>query len=670
MLDNQEVRMSMEGLLMFPSSLLSSRPRQLPKDRGEVPYRRAVIGVDESHSSPFIEWDSDLTTGGSSTPHTIAVGRPERTMSANNGRISQRESRRPTTTMSSYLGRRTVTAAAVSPCGMVFLLLLVVLTVTFLPIDDTAATGRCCRIFASATTAPFGMVVKNRSVIRAGMQVVAVSSSIAVRGGGGAAEVATPMPTTPCCWIASQSLPKTVREGILKQVESAASLTIFQPADCWEAANLVESASASAARATSSSPPPPVILFRPDAADLQRGEGLWTMLGPVMERVMATKKNGAAALCVMAPATMTIADVQAKLEEGAMKLIPFLSTSNHSNNIVTLKDVFANVQYVSTPQEAIAACTEMGRATAASSMAVATVSSSSSAATAAFKMSNNKLIHPPMTPANLAAARRLGVDARRQVDETMEKIRRACSTDNGEVKMVANFGELCRASLRQAKLKSAAAPVDGSDVAKQMQSYVKSSLEHSLADLYDQQVVLLEEACFEEFRGKLSTLKISPNLPADMAKLAHEAVTKFAKAASRMAPPASGGLLSSSLATIRPAATAVATAATTTTMIMSPGTAAFRRRLNDYVAARLLKATATNKFRPLPRKGVTVGLHWLFPKPFGNDYRQEPWKVHATDNMVYVPGALADVNPDQVADGAWRDAIVPVPSGKDMLYMQ
>jgi hypothetical protein len=35
-----------------------------------------------------------------------------------------------------------------------------------------------------------------------------------------------------------------------------------------------------------------------------------------------------------------------------------------------------------------------------------------------------------------------------------------------------------------------------------------------------------------------------------------------------------------------------------------------------------------------------------------------------------VPGALADVNPDQVADGSWRDAIVPLPSGKDMLYMQ
>jgi hypothetical protein len=573
-------------------------------------------------------------------------------MSTNNGRISQRESWR-STTMSSYLGRRTVTAAA-SPCCVVFLLLLVVLTATFVPVDE--ATGRC-RIFASATTAPFGMVGKNRSVVRTGMQAV-VPSSIAVRGGGGAADVVATPTTTTCCWIASQSLPKTVREGILKQVESAASLTIIQPANCWEAANLVESS-------------PPVILFRPDAADLQRGEGLWTMLGPVMERVIATKKNGAApALCVMAPATMSIADVQAKLEEGAMKLLPFLSTTtNQPRNIVTLKDVFANVQYVTTPQEAIAACTEMGRAT---SVAVATVSSSSSssAATAMLKMSNNKLIQPPMTPANLAAARRLGVDARRQVDETMEKIRRACTTDNGEVKMVANFGELCRASLRQAKLKgAAAAPVDGSDVAKQMQSYVKSSLEHSLADLYDQQVALLEEACFEEFRGKLSTLKISPNLPADMAKLAHDAVTKFAKAASRMAPPAAGGVLSSSLATIRPAATAVA-ASTSTTMMMTPGTAAFRRRLNDYVAARLLKATATNKFRPLPRKGVTVGLHWLFPKPFGNDYRQEPWKVHATDNMVYVPGALSDVNPDQVADGSWRDAIVPLPSGKDMLYMQ
>ena len=57
--------------------------------------------------------------------------------------------------------------------------------------------------------------------------------------------------------------------------------------------------------------------------------------------------------------------------------------------------------------------------------------------------------------------------------------------------------------------------------------------------------------------------------------------------------------------------------------------------------------------------------------PFGNDFRQEPWMVHATDNLVYVPpDKITDVSPEEVAAGDWRNKIVPSPSGNEMLYMQ
>lgn len=407
-----------------------------------------------------------------------------------------------------------------------------------------------------------------------------------------------------CCFITSQSVSHSVRETVSKELSSSLGTTISQPTDCWQAV------------ADGSD----VIVFRPDVADLQRGEGLWTMLGPIMER------NGPqASLCIIA-ANDDIEDCRSKLEQAALQLIPYLSSSTSSSDARTLHDVFRNVRYVSSPQEAAAVAAEWSNA----STAIATIASKKT--TVPLKS------HAELTPANLAAARRLGVDARRQVDDTLATIRRACSTDDGTIKMVSNFGDLCKASIRNAKLKGM---MEHSHVSKQMQLYVKSSLEHSLVDLYDQQVNLLEDACFDEFRGKLSTLKITPNLPSDMAKLADQAVSRFAKAASRMAVPGA----------------------------VAP-TIAFRRRLTEYVSARLLKAQATNKFRPVPRKGITVGFHWLLPKPFGNDYRQEPWKVHATDNMVYVPSALADMNPEQVAEGTWRDAIVPLPSGKDMLYMQ
>jgi hypothetical protein len=56
---------------------------------------------------------------------------------------------------------------------------------------------------------------------------------------------------------------------------------------------------------------------------------------------------------------------------------------------------------------------------------------------------------------------------------------------------------------------------------------------------------------------------------------------------------------------------------------------------------------------------------------FGNDFRQEPWMVHATDNLVYVPAdKITEVSPDEVAAGDWRNKIVPSPSGNEMLEIQ
>jgi len=98
-------------------------------------------------------------------------------------------------------------------------------------------------------------------------------------------------------------------------------------------------------------------------------------------------------------------------------------------------------------------------------------------------------------------------------------------------------------------------------------------------------------------------------------------------------------------------------------------------KLTDFCQSRLEAAEASGQFRPVPRKGVTIGMHWLLPKPFGNDYRQEPWMVHATDNLVYVPRRstkVTDVPAEDVMGGSgdWRDQVVPSPAGRDMLYMQ
>jgi hypothetical protein len=103
----------------------------------------------------------------------------------------------------------------------------------------------------------------------------------------------------------------------------------------------------------------------------------------------------------------------------------------------------------------------------------------------------------------------------------------------------------------------------------------------------------------------------------------------------------------------------------------------YTRKVQEYIQNRILLAKSSGKFRPLPRKGITVGMHYLLPKPFGNDYRQEPSMIHATDNMVYIPkiSKLSDVVPiGPVASGTsssdWKNSLVPHPPGNDMLYMQ
>ena len=47
--------------------------------------------------------------------------------------------------------------------------------------------------------------------------------------------------------------------------------------------------------------------------------------------------------------------------------------------------------------------------------------------------------------------------------------------------------------------------------------------------------------------------------------------------------------------------------------------AALHLKMQETVVSRLASARAQGKFRPLPRKGVTIGLHWLLPKAFGKD---------------------------------------------------
>jgi hypothetical protein len=186
-------------------------------------------------------------------------------------------------------------------------------------------------------------------------------------------------------------------------------------------------------------------------------------------------------------------------------------------------------------------------------------------------------------------------------------------------------------------------------VGKQICKNLRADLDAALSDLFQEQLDLLQLAQFEEFKRGLSKLLVSPNLEKDMRETANKSVAAFGAAAKKLVPKS----------------------AKSAAWSIQPAKHEFARKCHEHVTSRILNAKASGKFKPLPRKGVTVGLHWLLPKPFGNDFRQEPWMVHATDGMVYIPkDKITDVSPEEVAAGDWRDKIVPSPAGNDMLYMQ
>lgn len=366
------------------------------------------------------------------------------------------------------------------------------------------------------------------------------------------------------------------------------------------------------------------LLYYADPIDLRRGEGLFGLLGPSLEQAASTqsiKKN----LVVI---TENKQVTQARLEDLlARQVLPHMVQPASS-----LNDVFDQVEYLSVSQ-AQQHLVESPLSTLASESAPSTLSR-----TATTGLSGE----------NLAAARTMGPEARRQLDRLLRQVVGAVRTP--EPTLVPAFGDLCQSILLKSSqsLDSSKNKAPSTTVAQALQNNLKQSLEANLLELLDEQLDLLEAACFESFKKDLSKLLVSPNLESDMIQCVSKTVSTFGKRGSKVIFGAGGsGTLKARQVSLR-------------------------HRLTEYVQRRVQAARASGKFRPLPRKGVTVGLHWLLPKPFGNDYRQEPWMTHATDSLVYVPPdqKVTDVSPEDVASGTWRDKIVPSPSGNDMLYMQ
>ena len=368
------------------------------------------------------------------------------------------------------------------------------------------------------------------------------------------------------------------------------------------------------------------IIYYPNEDDLSRGEGLFDSLGPAMERILNEGMTSSSSLIVVSsnPAT-----TKAQLEAAAVDVLGNLVSP--SKKAVLLEDVFSKVQYVRSIDQALALLSITEEPSQVQATIAATVASD-------FWQTTPISISDSMAAKDLAAARQLGPAARKALETAVETVKTMTAGS-----IVPNFGDLCEAATKRAmeELDESASAALASTIGKQIRANLKEEIAAELAELAELQLDFLKLVCFDGFKQDLSKLRISPNLATDMQNVASKAVASLAEKSKKM--PISN----------------------------ADAKASFKTQLQEFCSERLLAARASGQFKPVPRKGVTIGLHWLLPKPFGNDYRQEPWMVHATDNLVYVPSdKITDVSPEEVATGDWRSKIVPCPAGNEMLYMQ
>lgn len=421
------------------------------------------------------------------------------------------------------------------------------------------------------------------------------------------------------------------------------------------------------------------IIYYPDPIDLIRDEGLFDTLAPAMEKILhlhhqnnlLTNDDEIASSSYMKPTLYVIGtdeSIQTRFEQAATAYLSNIiipgNGPNGNDKIMTLQDVFEQVVYVSV-EDAIDVMAEDVVTNNKKSMIPSMIASK-----VAYMATNPIISTPPsadLTPLNLAAARLLGPGSRYELDKCFDDIERSCydldesnNKEEDNYKFVATFGELCNVAITLALQRihdeyenSGMIRKSNTFMGKHIHDDLLSNLDIQLSKLYEKQLILLTQISFDELKKRISKLLISPNLESDMYQQMKQSFRSYQSNMKQLIPTKYFTKNWYSMA--------------------QSYYYEYQRQCQEYIQNRIITAKVSGQYKPLPRKGITVGLHYLLPKPFGNDYRQEPWMVHATDDMVYIPPhkKLSDVAVEDIKAGTdWRQQIIPNPAGNDMLYMQ
>ena len=427
------------------------------------------------------------------------------------------------------------------------------------------------------------------------------------------------------------------------------------------------------------------VVYVADDVDLSRGEGLFDSFAPAIERLLVSRamaedegtlvKNRPSTLIVVFSEATNDREVAEQKKLFEMNASKMLNTIIQSGKRATkLEDVFERIEYLSCNEKDVDMhlCPAGGTVSHPSSPSArdpSEVAGSVSdviaaglvenlgpmvemAAKVPVKQANTRL----SSPVDLAAARLLGPVAKKALEDCLSTVCANTGRDGSTV--VPEFGALADAAIHRALSaydsvaygKDKAGRFKKSPIAKRIRTDLQENLFTELSDIYEKQVSSLQLAAFEGFKAKLSKLRITPNLAYEMNEAAQSSLKEFTTAAKKLR--ARAALPSQSRWTS-----------------LNDQISDVRTKLIDYNADRLKAAKASGQFRPVPRKGVTLGFHWLLPKPFGNDFRQEPWNT--VEDLVYVPkDGITDVSRGEIKTGDWRKGVVPAASGSEMMYLK
>lgn len=255
---------------------------------------------------------------------------------------------------------------------------------------------------------------------------------------------------------------------------------------------------------------------------------------------------------------------------------------------------------------------------------------------------------------DLAAFTRLQPAYEAALATAVQQVQDVVESGSDEAGFVPQFGALVDAVVNRAvasldsTLARSSARLRRAPLARRRGQDLREAIAERLQDAYQQQQDLMSEAAFVDYTKDLAKLKISPTLPQDMEDVVESNVKDWKTRAASLTPKSWSS-----------------TGGTTHTSLQP-----FVRRIRAYSTERLQRARVGGNFRPAPRKGTTIGLHWLLPKPFGHDWRQNPSDIYKGTTLFYDKSTPTEVGPEGVAiaDGDWRRKIVPVPSSTEMMY--